>query len=105
MFYGLDWIATVPPTVRLTRRIFGERTGLMFGWIVAAHQLGAASAAYAAGLIRSTNGDYNLAFFLAGSVCVATAVGVLFIGRGKTQPALPFPSEALLAEPSPSQGG
>src|SRR4029077_4305542 len=51
MFYGLDWIATVPPTVRLTAQRFGpERANLVFGWIFAGHQLGAASAAFGAGL-------------------------------------------------------
>ena len=54
MFYGLDWIATVPPTVRLTAQRFGpERANLVFGWIFAGHQLGAATAAFGAGLSRT----------------------------------------------------
>ena len=54
VFYGLDWIATVPPTVRLTTNAFGkENVGLMYGWIAAAHQMGAASAAFVAGAIQS----------------------------------------------------
>jgi predicted MFS family arabinose efflux permease len=83
VFYGLDWIATVPPTIALTAKIFGTRNvGLMFGWVVAAHQVGAATIAYLAGFIRSIDGSYDLAFFLSGAACLAAAFGVLFIGRG-----------------------
>lgn len=84
VFYGLDWIATVPPTVALTARVFGrERVGIMFGWIVAAHQIGAALAAWGAGLIRSVLGAYDNAFLISGSLCITTAVAVLLIGRTK----------------------
>jgi sugar phosphate permease len=80
--YGLDWIATVPPTVRLTADAFGKaRAGIMFGWVVAAHQLGAASAALGAGAIRSWLGDYQRAFLLSGALCLVTAAFVLQIGR------------------------
>ena len=59
VFYGLDWIATVPPTVRLAGKAFGEaNAALMFGWIAVAHQIGAAFAAYTAGFIRTSTGDY-----------------------------------------------
>ncbi len=82
VFYGLDWIATVPPTVRLTGEIFGrERASIVFGWVVAAHQVGAAFAAYAAGWLRTTSGAYTLAFTGAGVLCLIAAVGVLPIGR------------------------
>jgi sugar phosphate permease len=82
VFYGLDWIATVPPTVRLTANAFGaENVGLMYGWIAAAHQLGAATAAFVAGAIRTDLGDYLAAFMLAGMLCLVAAVMVLFIGR------------------------
>jgi predicted MFS family arabinose efflux permease len=82
VFYGLDWIATVPPTVALTAQAFGrEKVGIMFGWIVASHQIGAALAAWGAGLIRTTQGAYDHAFFVSGSLCVLTAAGVLLIGR------------------------
>jgi sugar phosphate permease len=81
MFYGLDWIATVPPTVRLTTRCFGkEKVGLMYGWISAAHQLGAA-AAFGAGVIRTDLGDYLAAFIFAGMLCVGASMMVLFIGQ------------------------
>jgi predicted MFS family arabinose efflux permease len=81
VFYGLDWIATVPPTVRLCADVFGrERAGIVFGWVVAGHQLGAAFAAYMAGWLRTTSGTYTLAFMSAGALCLVAAVGVLPIG-------------------------
>jgi len=84
VFYGLDWIATVPPTVRLTADRFGrERAGIVFGWIVAAHQLGASCAAYLAGWLRTTTGAYTLAFVSAGALCLIAALGVQTIGRGR----------------------
>ncbi|WZO98328.1 MFS transporter [Isosphaeraceae bacterium EP7] len=86
--YGLDWIATVPPTARLTADAFGKaRAGVMFGWIVAAHQLGAAAAAYGAGATRSWMGDYQRAFLTSGALCLVTAAFVLQIGRGPERPA------------------
>ncbi len=90
VFYGLDWIATVPPTVRLTMNAFGkDNVGLMYGWIAAAHQIGAASAAFIAGMIRTDLGDYLPAFILAGMLCLCASVMVLFIGRrGGTKPVL-----------------
>ena len=82
VFYGLDWIATVPPTVRLTANAFGkEKVGLMYGWIAAAHQIGAATAAYVAGAIRTDYGDYLPAFMLSGMLCLGASLMVLFIGR------------------------
>ncbi len=82
MFYGLDWIATVPPTVRLTAQRFGpERAGLVFGWIFAGHQLGAAAAAFGAGLSRTLLDSYLPAFFIAGALCLIAAIFVLMISR------------------------
>jgi sugar phosphate permease len=81
IFYGLDWIATVPPTVRLTTQAFGtERGPIMFGWIAAAHQLGAALAAFTAGALRANLGTYLEAFMLSGLLCLVAALMVLFIG-------------------------
>jgi sugar phosphate permease len=86
VFYGLDWIATVPPTVRLTANVFGrENAPVMFGWIVAAHQLGAAGAAFGAGALRTALGGYVEAFSLAGALCVVAAVLVLGIDRGRAR--------------------
>jgi len=82
VFYGLDWIATVPPTVKLAAKAFGEENAaLMFGWILAAHQIGAAMAAWGAGFIRSETGDYFGAFVTSGILCLSAALFVLRIGR------------------------
>jgi predicted MFS family arabinose efflux permease len=85
MFYGLDWIATVPPTVRLTTERFGvERGPLVYGWIGAGHQLGAATAAFGAGVLRVQTNRYVEAFLLAGLACVIASMMVLLIGREST---------------------
>jgi len=82
VFYGLDWIATVPPTVRLASEVFGrENTGVIYGWIGASHQLGASSAAFGAGVIRTMLGDYQMAFWSAGVMCVVAGLSFLTIGR------------------------
>ncbi|GAB4061816.1 MFS transporter [Uliginosibacterium sediminicola] len=82
LFYGLDWIATVPPTVRLTNDVFGSRDApIVFGWIVAGHQLGAAFAALLAGVLRNSLGSYTVATMISGGLCLAAAVTVLRIHR------------------------
>jgi predicted MFS family arabinose efflux permease len=88
MFYGLDWIATVPPTVRLTAQRFGpERANLVFGWIFAGHQMGAGFAAFGAGLSRTLLASYLPAFFVAGALCVMAAAMTLLISRPVKQAA------------------
>jgi sugar phosphate permease len=82
VFYGLDWIATVPPTVRLTADAFGrEKVGVMFGWIFAAHQIGASLATVSAGTVRTYLGDYFPAFLAAGTLCLLAAALVLRIAK------------------------
>jgi sugar phosphate permease len=82
MFYGLDWTATVPPTVRLAGEAFGrENTGVVYGWIAASHQLGASLAAFGAGAIRASLGDYRVAFWIAGVLCVGAGLSFLTISR------------------------
>ena len=82
VFYGLDWVATVPPTVRLTADIFGrQRVGVMFGWISASHQLGAATAAFGAGAVRSWMGSYQVAFITSGLLCLIASGLVIRIGQ------------------------
>jgi MFS family permease len=82
VWYGLDWIATVPPTLRLATDAFGpERAPIMFGWIAAGHQVGAALTAFGAGWIRTNLGDYHLAFWSAGALCLLAAVLALQVGR------------------------
>ena len=82
IFYGLDWVATVPPTVRLTGEAFGrENTGVVYGWIAASHQLGASLAAFGAGAIRTELGAYQLAFWIAGVLCIAAGLAFVTVGR------------------------
>ncbi|AJR23782.1 MFS transporter [Sphingobium sp. YBL2] len=86
MFYGLDWVATVPPTVKLTAQRFGpERANVVFGWIFAGHQLGAASAALAGGLSRTVWQSYMPAFVAAGILCLIGAGLVLLINRARSK--------------------
>jgi predicted MFS family arabinose efflux permease len=74
LFYGLDWIATVPPTVAITVKVFGrDKANLVFGWVFAGHQLGAATAALSAGLSRTELSTYVPAFMAAGILCIAAA--------------------------------
>ncbi len=88
-FYGLDWIATVPPTVRIANEAFGDKNApVIFGWIVAGHQLGAASAAFFAGVMRSAQGNYLDAFIIAGLTGLVAAALSLMIGRCHSGPQL-----------------
>jgi predicted MFS family arabinose efflux permease len=96
VFYGLDWVATVPPTVRLVSEAFGrENTGVVYGWIGASHQLGASLAAFGAGAIRTVLGDYSLAFWIAGALCILAGGSFLTIGRRTFRP---MPSLEKLAD-------
>jgi MFS family permease len=92
-FYGLDWIATVPPTVKLVAQHFGAgRANLVFGWVFAAHQIGAGTAALAAGITRTDVGSYLPAFFTAGVLCLGAALAALAIrpaGRKPVPPVAP----------------
>lgn len=82
VFYGLDWVATVPPTVKLTAARFGPQTANMtFGWIFAGHQIGAASAAYGAGVMRMDLQTYMPALQLAGALCMMAALVVLVLRK------------------------
>jgi len=87
VFYGLDWLATVPPTVRLATEHFGERDGpIVFGWIAFGHQIGAASAAFGAGALRDLQGRYLESFVIAGVLALAAAVAALAIARRAAAP-------------------
>ncbi|SCW88323.1 Sugar phosphate permease [Rhizobium mongolense subsp. loessense] len=90
VFYGLDWIATVPPTVKIAADRFGrEKAGLVFGWVFAGHQLGAATAAYGAGLSRTELSSYLPAFFVAGAFCLLASILAITLKKsGLTEPAL-----------------
>ena len=95
VFYGLDWIATVPPTVRLATNSFGtEKVAVIYGWIFASHQLLSAAAAFLAGVLRMDLGTYLQAFMLSGVLCIVAAIMVMFINwerRHSTNLASPFP--------------
>lgn len=86
IFYGLDWIATVPPTIGLARREFGiEKSAMMYGWIVAFHQLGASFAAYAGGVIFDIFNSYSFAFMLAGGFCILGSLFVILLKKHNPQ--------------------
>jgi MFS family permease len=93
VFYGLDWVATVPPTVALTADHFGrERVGIVFGWIYASHQLGAAAAAWAGGASRTWFGTYTYAFLSAGALCLLASGLSLRIGSHRQARFIPQPA-------------
>ncbi len=97
VFYGLDWIATVPPTVKLTANRFGpEKAGMVFGWVFAGHQIGAASAAFGAGLIRTEYDTYLPAFFAAGALCIIAAALVLMVRKSTHK-------DVVVATPAPAR--
>jgi predicted MFS family arabinose efflux permease len=82
VFFGLDWIATVPPTVRLTGNAFGvQRAGMMFGWLMAMHQIGSAAVAWGAGLMHDHLGSYGSSFVISGLLCFIASAAVLLVGR------------------------
>ena len=72
--HGLHWVATVPPTAALCREIFGDNGTIVFGWVFAAHQIGAAGAAFAAGVVRDAFGEYTYAWWGGAAMCVIAAV-------------------------------
>lgn len=88
IFYGLDWIATVPPTISITRQIFGmQKSSIIYGWIFASHQAGAAVAAYGGGLIYKFFNSYTWAFFLAGMFCAMASLFVIIVKKQTPQQA------------------
>lgn len=103
VFYGLDWVATVPPTVRLTADLFGkERVGTVFAWISASHQLGAATFAFGAGALRTWLGDYQVSFISAGVLALVAAGMVVRIGRGANDEGAPAPRRVIEPEGAPA---
>ncbi|MER8042122.1 MFS transporter [Streptomyces sp. NPDC094032] len=81
VFYGLDWVATVPPTIALCREHYGEDSAIVFGWVLASHQVGAAAVAFAGGLARDVFGSYDLVWYASGALCAAAALMALVIRR------------------------
>lgn len=83
IFYGLDWVATVPPTIMLCRSVLGpSRANVVYGWVFAAHQIGGATAAFGAAILRVKLGDYATAFYVSGALCIVTSYFVLRIAKG-----------------------
>ncbi|HWC83064.1 MAG TPA: MFS transporter [Pseudonocardiaceae bacterium] len=108
IFYGLDWVATVPPTMALCRQRFGSSAPVVFGWVFAFHQVGAAFAAIGAGILRDRLGNYDLAWYLAGGLCIVAAALVLTVARQSSGsssaglPAVTLASGRSSAETAPS---
>jgi hypothetical protein len=85
IFYGLDWVATVPPTLILCRMVLGPgRATIVYGWVFVGHQVGASAAAIGAALLRVQLGDYAVAFYISAAMCIVSALMVLQIAKGRT---------------------
>nr|WP_267716338.1 MFS transporter [Streptomyces sp. CoH17] len=82
VFYGLDWVATVPPTLALCREHYGEDSAIVFGWVLASHQVGAALVAFLGGVARDRFGSYDVVWIASGALCAAAALMALVIRRG-----------------------
>ncbi|MEU9006205.1 MFS transporter [Streptomyces sp. NPDC048551] len=91
VFYGLDWVATVPPTIALCREHYGEDGAIVFGWVLASHQVGAAVVAFLGGLARDAFGSYDLVWYASGALCAIAALMAVVIRRR------PVPAEAAAA--------
>ncbi|EFL32922.1 integral membrane transporter [Streptomyces viridochromogenes DSM 40736] len=81
VFYGLDWVATVPPTLALCREQYGEDSAIVFGWVLASHQVGAALVAFLGGVARDTFGSYDVVWYASGALCAVAALMALVIRR------------------------
>ncbi|MBT2675693.1 MFS transporter [Streptomyces sp. ISL-14] len=81
VFYGLDWVATVPPTVALCREQYGDDSAIVFGWVLASHQVGAALVAFLGGVARDVFGTYDMVWYASGALCAAAALMALVIRR------------------------
>ncbi|HEX2075049.1 MAG TPA: MFS transporter [Geodermatophilus sp.] len=103
VFYGLDWVATVPPTLALCREHFGPRAPVVFGWVFASHQVGSAIAAFGGGVIRDVTGSYDLAWFGAGALCLVAAALSISIRRRPAPATPPSDEERVGLPPSPTQ--
>ncbi|MFH8838700.1 MFS transporter [Streptomyces sp. NPDC017868] len=85
VFYGLDWVATVPPTIALCREHYGADSAIVFGWVLASHQVGAAAVAFAGGVARDVFGTYDVVWYASGALCAAAALMALVISRPRTE--------------------
>ncbi|MDX3532888.1 MFS transporter [Streptomyces sp. MB09-01] len=96
VFYGLDWVATVPPTIALCREHYGDDGAIVFGWVLASHQVGAAVVAYLGGLARDLTGSYDVVWYASGALCAMAALMAMVIRRrpGTGPGAAPAPAVA-----------
>ncbi|MES4904655.1 MFS transporter [Streptomyces sp. NPDC000395] len=85
VFYGLDWVATVPPTIALCREHYGEDSAIVFGWVLASHQVGAGLVAFVGGVARDTFGSYDMVWYGAGALCAVAALMALVIRREREE--------------------
>jgi predicted MFS family arabinose efflux permease len=104
VFYGLDWVATVPPTLALCRQYFGTRAPVVFGWVFASHQVGAALAAFGAGVVREVTGSYDGAWYGAAALCLVAAVLSISIARRPSSPETTLPTEPTPAAAAEAHG-
>ncbi|MGW2667251.1 MFS transporter [Streptomyces sp. NPDC001272] len=89
VFYGLDWVATVPPTIALCREHYGQDSAIVFGWVLASHQVGAALVAFLGGVARDALGSYDLVWYASGGLCALAALMAMVIRRSPERPAVP----------------
>ncbi|WP_328538205.1 MFS transporter [Streptomyces sp. NBC_00344] len=89
VFYGLDWVATVPPTISLCREYYGEDSAIVFGWVLASHQVGAALVAFLGGLARDVFGSYDVVWYASGALCAVAALMALVIRQRPAVPVMP----------------
>ncbi|MET9802626.1 MFS transporter [Streptomyces sp. NPDC006368] len=94
VFYGLDWVATVPPTIALCREHYGEDSAIVFGWVLASHQIGAALVAFAGGVARDVFGSYDVVWYASGALCAVAALMALVIRRRGAVPPAARPAGA-----------
>ncbi|MEU3599808.1 MFS transporter [Streptomyces sp. NPDC006798] len=95
VFYGLDWVATVPPTIALCRAYYGDDSAIVFGWVLASHQVGAGVVAFAGGLARDAFGSYDVVWYASGALCAVAALMALVFRRHRPDE----PSAELEPEP------
>lgn len=92
VFYGLDWVATVPPTIALCREHYGDDGAIVFGWVLASHQIGAAAVAFLGGLTRDLTGSYDTVWYASGALCAMAALMAMTLRR-KPPTARPLPAQ------------
>ncbi|MGW4030623.1 MFS transporter [Streptomyces sp. NPDC004838] len=99
VFYGLDWVATVPPTIALCREHYGDDSAIVFGWVLASHQVGAAAVAFGGGVARDVFGSYDIAWYAAGALCAVAALMSMVIRRPSLPALSPLGASGSLPAP------